>query len=113
MPSFRPSIVFAVFFLRDGTSMCTSLACFNQQIAEWRDDYTGGFLYEHSFVARALEERAVTNAFNACFEALLRSSYLGTESETTIWRREQASLLTLAAFRRENGIPFHLVLFPS
>jgi hypothetical protein len=112
MATYRPHIVFAVFFLRDGTKMCTSLVCFNGKIAELRAKYEGGLLHEYSYVAGALEDRAVADAFNSYYETLMRSAYLGNESEKTAWRREQASLLRLASICRENGIPFHMVLFP-
>lgn len=112
MPSYRPNIVFGVFFLRDGTKMCTSLSCFNGKIAELKAKLTGGFLYKYSYVARTIEDHAVATAFDAYYETLMRDAYLGSEDEKATWRREQASLLRLASICRENGIPFHMVLFP-
>ena len=112
MPSYRPNIVFAVFFLRDGTNICTSLVCFNGKIAALRAKYASGLLSKYSYVARALEDRAVADEFNSQYEALLRNSYVGSEIETATWRREQTSLLALASICRDNGIPFHIVLFP-
>jgi hypothetical protein len=112
MPSYRPNIVFAVFFLRDGTNICTSLVCFNGKIAALRAKYAGGLLSKYSYVARALEDRAVADEFNSQYEALLRNAYIGSEIETATWRREKTSLLALASICRDNGIAFHIVLFP-
>src|SRR5262249_18350576 len=46
LPSLRPQLVFAVFFLRDGTAICTSLACHKEKIEELRKRYASTFLYK-------------------------------------------------------------------
>jgi lysophospholipase L1-like esterase len=112
IPTYRPRIVVAVFFLRDGTPMCSSLVCHTAKIKELQAEHDG-IAYRHSYTFRALADRRIADAFNAYYSGLMRNSYLGSDAERVTWRKEQASLLRLAEICRQNAMDFHLVIFPA
>jgi hypothetical protein len=112
LPSFRPQVVFAVFFLRDGTAICTSLACHKEKIAELRNRYADTFLYKHVYSYRIVADRLMANAFNRYYENLINEAYLGTPEEQTVWRAQQESLRRISRICKQAGIYFHLVIFP-
>jgi hypothetical protein len=113
LPTYKPHLILAVFFLRDGTEMTTSLSGHRAQIARLRREYTENFLYRHSYLARRIIDHRVVEAFNRrYYRDQIRRAYLGTAEEQAVWRREQESLKELAAICNRAGIPFHLVIFP-
>jgi hypothetical protein len=114
LPLYKPNIVFAVFFLRDGTNMKLSLYFYHTQIAKLRKKYTGNWLYAHSYLARVMIDHHMISVFNERYyrDVLLRA-YVGTDEDRQTWTREQRSLERLAALCAEAHIPFHLIIFPA
>lgn len=112
MPTYKPHMVVAVFFLRDGTNMCTSLVCYKKQIAKIRARYADSFLYRNCGIARVFDDGLMIDEFNHYYHAQLMNAYLGDVAQTATWRREQQSLRRIAALCAENQVPFHLVIFP-
>jgi hypothetical protein len=112
LPGYHPQAVFAVFFLRDGTALCTSLVCHKEEIGKLRKRYAGGFFYQHFYSYRIVADWLMANAFNRYYQDLITTAYLGTPEQQAVWLREQESLRQLARICAQSGVAFHLVIFP-
>jgi len=111
-PLYRPDHVFAVFFLRDGTDICTSLRCYEDVIAEIKGRYTGRLLYRHSHLARIFYDRRIHREFSRQYTQDIVDAYLGTLADRLIWIEQQRHLLELRDLSEASGASFHLVIFP-
>lgn len=109
---YRPDLVFAVFFLRDGAPLSTSLRFNRALIDPIRERYRSLPGYRVSALARFFYERLAWRAFTAEFQERLRRAYLGSPADRETWRRQQEALLAIARDCRAKGRPFHLVIFP-
>jgi len=114
LPTYKPNIVFAVFFLRDGSGIALSLAAHRKHIALLRHEYADSWLYHHSHIARAVIDYEIAQAFNKRYyrDAVI-NAYVGDEKNRKIWKFEQENLRKLNAICAHAGIPFHLVIFPA
>ena len=112
LPRYRPAVVIAVFSLRDGTDLGTSLVYHEDRIAELRAKHCDGVLDRHSYLARTICERRALAEFSAWYLGEFRTAYLGTGPERRTWGAMQQALLALRDLCRAQGAPFHLVVFP-
>lgn len=112
LPEYDPAFVFAVFFLRDGTALCTSLRCHRAEIEALEARYRDWPGYDGLSLARLVYDRLVARDFAESYRRQIVGAYLGDERETETWRREQLALVRLRDLCAERGIPFHLVIFP-
>ena len=112
LPVYRPEHVVAVFFLRDGTLLGTSLRFNEAKIEEIRERHTGGPLYEMSYLARTFLDRRVARDFTQWYLGEFERSYLGDEEQTSTWRDMQVVLGRMDRLCKREGIDFSLVIFP-
>ena len=112
LPDYRPEAVVAVFFLRDGTELGTSLVHHETRIAEIKAEHCDGALYRHSFLARRICDRRVLREFTAWYLGEFRAAYLGSEPQRRMWIAMQKELLVLRDLSVEAGASFHIVVFP-
>ena len=112
VPLYPPDYVLAVFFLRDGTPLCTSLRCHRKTIDQLRERYASGFWYRHSRIARLLGDALVRRAFTRYYLDAISRSYLGSEEDRRFWGRQQESLVRIRDACQRLGIEFHMVVFP-
>jgi hypothetical protein len=112
VPRYQPQHVFAIFFLRDGTPLGTSLK-YNAHIIEpIQQKYAQMLLYNRSAFLRYFYDRFAWKEYTDVFKQMLISSYLGTDEERSEWLRQQKFLSMMADECRRREISFHLVLFP-
>ncbi len=111
-PIYQPDYVFAIFFLRDGTPLCSSLRCWEEVIEEIKSKYTGGFLYRHTSLGRLIGDNLVKKKFSNHFSDQFLKAYLGSGNDKKMWNDQQSFLLMIRDVCKQNGIDFHLILFP-
>jgi lysophospholipase L1-like esterase len=112
VPLYQPDYVFAIFFLRDGTPLCTSLRCHRETIDRLRKQYASGFLYRHSRIVRLMGDALVRREFTRYYLDAISRSYLGSEADRRFWSGQQQSLVRIRDACQRAGIEFHLVVFP-
>jgi lysophospholipase L1-like esterase len=111
-PYYRPAVVVAVFFLRDGAPLPTSLLMNQRTIDPIREKYRALPLYEASALLRFFYHRLAWKEYGEAFQRKVESSYLGSMQQRKAWSRRSQALAEIAADCRREGIPFHLVIFP-
>jgi len=109
--AYRPDYVFAIFFLRSGTDLQTSLI-FHQDILSRIEVKYDGLLYRFSRVYRYFAERMILREFSEYYQRELSRAYLDEEASRNQWQVEKEHLKTLHEKCREAGISFHLIIFP-
>jgi lysophospholipase L1-like esterase len=109
---YRPDAVVAVFFLRDGAPLSTSLKLNRAIIEPIRRRWRARPLYEESALLRFFYERFAWREYDREFRRRLTAAYLGSGPERDYWGLQQAALREMADDCRARGIPFHLVIFP-
>jgi len=112
LPSYAPDLVVAVFFLRDGTDLCTSLRCHKETIWRIKARYAGRFGYDTLYLAKLFYGRLIVRDFSREFRDTILRSYLGSESERETWEAQQGALRKLARMCKRRGIDFQLIVFP-
>ncbi len=112
LPEYRPHLVVAVFFLRDGTALGTSLRFHEDRIEELRAKYDLGFLTRHSKVAEMFGERLAARDFQQWYLNQFSVAYLGNRSERQGWVSMQGWLDRIHDSCREQGVPLQMVIFP-
>jgi lysophospholipase L1-like esterase len=112
LPSYEPDLVVAVFFLRDGTDLCTSLRCHKTTIRRIKVRYSSRFAYDASYLARFFYGRLIVRDFSEHYRQTVLNSYLGTDDERETWEKQQAALRRLQKICERRGIDFHLIVFP-
>jgi lysophospholipase L1-like esterase len=111
-PTYQPDHVFAIFFLRDGTNLCTSFRCYEDVLVGIKAKYTDRFLYRYSFIARFFSDQAIMEEFSDFYGGQIREAYLGDNAQTKTWRLQQDALLQIQELCLANGSSFHLIIFP-
>ncbi len=111
-PVYRPNIVFAIFFLRDGTSFPTSLYLNRAEIDPIRSKYRDKPAYDGSAILRFLYHKLAWREYSELFKQKMKSAYVGAREDTVTWRKQQKALLRIAKACKLEGIPFHLAIFP-
>jgi len=111
-PVYKPHAVFAIFFLRDGTDLKTAVHRNKEIIDPIMKKYKGLPLYGTSKLLSYLYNKLAWQEFSNRFKEELVSSYLGSAEERIAWRRQKAALRKISAHCENNGIPFHLIIFP-
>lgn len=111
-PLYQPHHVYAIFFLRDGTSLVTSLKGNAEIIDPIQQKYSRMPLYDHSALLRHFYDKFAWAEYTNIYKQKLSSSYLGTDKERSMWKLQQKYLLKLSRSCMINGISFHLVIFP-
>lgn len=111
-PVVKPQAVVAVFFLRDGALLSTSLHLNRRDLAPIHARTRDRPLYGTSALFSFFWDRLAWAEYTALFTAKLKQSYLGSHAERAMWRLQQRALLAMAARCRSESVPFHLVIFP-
>ena len=111
-PEVKPDAVVAVFFLRDGTRLGTSLQLNRREIDPIYERTIARPLYGRSALLTWFWDRRAWIEYTRGFNARLRAAYLGSHAEREMWRLQQTALLAMASRCEEAGVPFHLVVFP-
>lgn len=111
-PIYNPQYVFAVFFLRDGTNLCTSLKCYKKKIKSIKANYDNAFWYKYTYIGRFIGNKLIERRFADYYLNKMKNSYLGSEVETQVWTEQQQYLLEIMSICKNRGIEFHLVIFP-
>jgi lysophospholipase L1-like esterase len=111
-PYYRPAVVIAVFFLRDGAPLPTSLLLNQRTIDPIREKYRALPLYEASALLRFFYHRLAWKEYAEIFKRRVQASYLGSKEQRKVWSLRSQALAEIAADCRRKGIPFHLVIFP-
>lgn len=111
-PFYKPHSVFAIFFLRDGTRLGSSLFHHKGIIDQINKKYERLPFYNSSHLLRFMCNRLAWKEFTDTFKGMLTSSYLGSYEQQTEWRHQQVHLLQIAEMCKQKRIPFHLVIFP-
>jgi lysophospholipase L1-like esterase len=112
LPVYRPDYVLAVFFMRDGTRLCTSLRCYEEIIDRIKNDFTERPLYKHTHLGKLLYGGLMRKVFSDYYESEVINAYLGDEEERSFWTRQQGELLQLRDDAARSGAEFHLIIFP-
>ncbi|HJO24980.1 MAG: SGNH/GDSL hydrolase family protein [Myxococcota bacterium] len=112
LPVYRPDAVIAVFFLRNGTLLGTSLALNRKEIEPIRARAEARPLYGRSALLRFFWDRLAWREYTRRFETRMQRSYLGSPEERAMWHHQQDALRAIRDRCRAAGIPFLLVIFP-
>ena len=112
LPLYRPHSVVVIFFLRDGTDLCTSLMCYKDKIARIKAKYENNFIYKFSYLGKFIVHKVEKRAFANFYLSRMKNSYLGNETEKQTWYEQQGHLLEMQKICADNNIDFHLVIFP-
>lgn len=111
-PVFKPDIVFAVFFLRDGTNICTSLKCYKAQIQQIRNRYINKFYYRYTETGKYFADYLIRKEFSEFYINQIRNAYLGSDNEKKEWLEQQNHLLKIQESCYKLGIEFRMIIFP-
>lgn len=111
-PVYEPQYVFAIFFLRDGTKICTSLRCHKQKIKAISAQYGNAIWYRYTNIGKFVANKLVESEFSDYYQDLIIRSYLGSASERREWIEQRAYIKAIRSFCETNDIQFHLVVFP-
>lgn len=111
LPIYDARCVFAIFFLRDGTKLATSIKFHSDKIAEIRKRHHSA-LYDASYLVRTLVDHSIAREFSEWYQGEFRKAYLGNRKETRMWRSAQVHLRKIRNECARRDIPFHLVVFP-
>jgi lysophospholipase L1-like esterase len=109
---YRPHVAIAVFFLRDGTDMCTSLRCHEEVINRIKEPYRGKWWYRYSNLGKFIANRLIRKEFSDYYLGQIQKAYTGGEGERSTWIRQQQSLRDIRDLCLNNDIAFHLIIFP-
>lgn len=112
LPAYKPDLVLAIFFLRDGTNLCTSLRCHRRTIEEIRAKYESRLFHRVSSLARLYYARKIMREFSVGYRDQVLNSYLGTDGQRTIWVDQQEALRDIRDRCWALGAEFHLIIFP-
>lgn len=111
-PLYIPDHVFAIFFLRDGTTLCTSFRCYEDVFNEIRGEFEDRFLYRYSYIGKLIFNRAMIQQFSDFYSQQIISAYLGNSTETAQWQIQKEALVQIRDLSQEQGSSFHLIIFP-
>jgi lysophospholipase L1-like esterase len=112
LPEYRPQVVVAVFFLRDGTNLGTSLHFHAEKIAAIKARHCDHAAYRLSHLVRFFCDRRVLRDFSEWYLGQFRTAYLGSEQDRRVWVAMQQALIQLRDMSTQAGASFHLVVFP-
>lgn len=111
-PVYKPAHVFAIFFLRDGTDLCTSFRCYESILSEIQSQYSERFLYKYSYLGKFFYNRRIQNEFSEFYAGQIREAYLGDAVQTEVWHSQQEALIQLQEMSLADGSSFELIIFP-
>jgi len=112
LPAYKPHHVFAIFFLRDGTSLCTSLRCYKEIIAGIKKKYQNNVIYQYTNIGRYIGDWLIRRDYSEYYLQQILDAYKGSMDETKVWGDQQEYLLIMKRLYESAGIDFHLVIFP-
>ena len=112
VPVYQPQYVYAIFFLRDGTNIDTSLLFHKKNINRLRAKYENKLWYKYTYIGKYIGDKQAERDFSNYYMKKMFDSYLGNDSEKRPWIRRQNNLLTIRNLCKKKGIEFHLVIFP-
>jgi lysophospholipase L1-like esterase len=112
LPIFEPHAVIAIFFLRCGTPLATSLEVNGRYIDPIRERYAAKPLYGISALASFFWDRLAWRDYTDFFKRRMKDSYLGSRRQRQMWLLQRRYLSEMARLSEQAGIPFHLVIFP-
>jgi hypothetical protein len=111
-PIYRPQLVFAVFCLRDGTRLSTSLKYNRVAIRVIKEPYERLPFHDSSRLMRFIYNRFAWREYSRALEAAVMASYVGSTEERAEWLKQSHFLLRMSGGCNEKGIPFSIVIFP-
>lgn len=109
---YRPEIVVAVFFLRDGTTLGTSLHFHLNKIDQIKAKHCDHMFYRYIYLTRRIYDLRVQRDFTEWYHGEFRSAYLGSTRQRRMWVAMQQELLDLRDMSIQAGASFHLIVFP-
>ena len=112
LPIYKPQYVFAIFFLRDGTGLCTSLLCYKEKIMSLRRKYENNLFYSYTYLGKHIANKQVEEQFSDYYISRMINSYLGSEAEKAPWIEQQKYLLEILNACKKEDTKFFLVIFP-
>lgn len=112
LPIYKPQYVFAVFFLRDGTDLCTSLICHEKEIKSIYAKYENKSWYKYTDVGKHIGNFMAKREFTSIYKKKIKSYYLGSKEERGTWIKQQIYLLEINNICKKNNVEFHLIIFP-
>ena len=112
LPVYQPQYLFVVFFMRDGTDVCTSLRCYEAVIDEIKTKYTHNVFYRHSYLVQYFLNKLVWRDFSKYYTNQIVSGYTGSEAEKAIWYEQQGYLEAIQNLSLQNNVEVYLVIFP-
>jgi len=96
LPVLDPDAVVAVFFLRSGTTLATSLAANRAHIEPIRARYAAKPLYGTSALATFFWNRLAWRDYTNFFKRRMKDSYLGSRDQRRMWLLQRRYLLEIA-----------------
>lgn len=111
-PTYSPNRVLAIFFLRDGTNMGTSLAGHIEKIEELLRPFRRNLFFYKTGIGRAIAHFQVKKSFNIYYGNIVKDAYLGDSKSTAVWNLQKRALIEISQFCNERGIAFSLIIFP-
>lgn len=111
LPRYRPDAVVAVFFLRDGTDVDTSISFYQHRIQRLKEEHSLGVL-DHLTLARRWADGRIAGEFSDWYQYQFQKAYLGEEIWTERWREVQRALVRLRRICDDAGVPFRMIVFP-
>ena len=112
MPDYRPDLVLAVFFLRGGIAIGTSLRFHEERINSLKARYDAGLLSRHSKLVAAIGDRLATRDFTEWYLNQFHLAYLGDLRQTGMWRFQQGRLAKIKRYCERRGVQFRMSIFP-
>ena len=112
LPIYKSQLVFAIFFLRDGTSFPTSYKFNLLNIDKIKKKYENKVWYRYSYIGRYIASLLIQKEFSYQFLEEMRDAYLGSNEQKKTWHKQQEYLLKIRDLCRQNKVDFHLVIFP-
>jgi len=110
--TYRPHYVFAIFSLRDGAPLCTSLRCHKEVISRIKSKYAANLFYKYFYLGKFIGNKLISWEFTTWYNNRLITAYLGSEGKTVVWQNQQQFLREMQTFCHQNSLELHLIIFP-
>ncbi len=109
---FKPDVILAVFFLRDGTRLGSRQNYFDPIRKEMETRNKDSFVYRHSYLFRAIKDRFDRLRISKKYSKALHDSYFGDRTQTIEWEKAKENILKIKSIGEEVHAKVALVVFP-